>query len=265
MQDLRISIVQTDLVWEDTEKNLNNFDEKLSYLKDNTDLIVLPEMFNTGFSMNPKKCAETIDGKTLKWLKTKTKELNSIIVGSILISEEKKYFNRLILMRPDGSFEQYDKRHLFRLAEEYVLYTDGKKKIIADVHDWKICPLICYDLRFPVWSKNTYHETSGYEYDCLIYVANWPKSRSFAWESLLVARAIENQAYVIGVNRIGNDGNSVPHSGLSVVLDFKGKPICTLPENEEFVKTILISKKELDKFRNQFTVGMDWDLFDIKV
>jgi omega-amidase len=264
MQDLRISIVQSDLIWEDTDVNLYNFDRKLTSLKGDTDLIVLPEMFNTGFSMNPKKCAETINGKTINWLKAKAEELKSTIIGSILISENNKYFNRLIVMRPDGCFEQYDKRHLFRLAEENVFYTEGKKKIITNINGWKICPLICYDLRFPIWSKNTYNKTSGYEYDCLIFVANWPRQRRFAWESLLVARAIENQAYVIGVNRIGNDGNSVPHSGNSMVLDFKGKSLFTLPDNEEFITTISISKRDLKKFRNQFTVGLDWDQFEIK-
>ncbi len=264
MQDLKISIVQTNLVWEDIDQNLYNFDIKLSTLKEDTDLIVLPEMFNTGFSMNLGKCAETMNGKTIQWLKTKAKNLNCAIIGSILINEYKNYYNRLILMRADGSFEQYDKRHLFRLAEEQKLFTKGRKKIIININGWKICPLICYDLRFPVWSKNTYNKTSGYEYDCLIYVANWPRRRNFAWKSLLVARAIENQAYLIGVNRIGDDGNSISHSGDSRVLDYKGNIICDFSENEESIKTIVISKKELIEFRNQFTVGLDWDQFEIK-
>ncbi len=167
-------------------------------------------------------------------------------------------------MRPDGSFEQYDKRHLFRLSEEQIIYSSGKKKIIIDINGWKICPLVCYDLRFPVWSKNTFNKTSGYEYDCLVYVANWPMRRNYAWESLLIARAIENQAYVIGVNRIGNDGNSIPHSGNSMIIDFKGRPLYRMPENEEFVETTLLTKKELIEFRNQFTIGLDWDHFEIK-
>ena len=264
MQDLKISLIQSNLVWENTNENLKNFDVKLSPLKNNTDLIVLPEMFNTGFSMNPKKCAESINGQTMQWLKAKAKELNASIIGSILIGNNNNYYNRLIVMYADGIFEQYDKRHLFRLSEEHNLYTKGKKKIIADIKGWKICPLICYDLRFPVWSKNTYNEKNGYEYDCLIYIANWPHSRNFAWNSLLKARAIENQAYVIGVNRIGADGNSTPHSGCSMVIDYKGNPTFEFPENKEFVETISISKNNLRDFRNQFTIGLDWDNFEIK-
>jgi omega-amidase len=264
MQDLRITIVQADLVWENSVNNLSNFDRKLSELKEKTDLIVLPEMFSTGFSMNPQKCAEAMDGASMRWLSAKAKELKSVITGSLLITENKQYYNRLIMMYPDGSYRQYDKRHLFRLAGENEIYTAGNTKFVTEVNGWKICPLICYDLRFPVWSRNTYKKDSGYEYDCLVYVANWPARRSFVWKSLLVARAIENQAYVAGINRIGNDGNSIPHAGDSMVLDYKGKPICIIPENEESSKTIVLTKKELIEFRDQFTVGLDWDHFELK-
>jgi len=214
--------------------------------------------------MNPKKCAEPINGQTMQWLKAKAKELKASIMGSILVCDNNNYYNRLVLMQPDGIFEQYDKRHLFCLSDEQKLYTKGQKKTIVNVNGWKICPLICYDLRFPVWSKNSYNEKDGYKYDCLIYVANWPERRNYAWNSLLKARAIENQAYVIGINRIGADGNSTPHSGCSMVIDYKGIPKLEFPENKEFIETISISKEGLRDFRNQFTVGLDWDNFEIK-
>ncbi len=259
MNDLKVTIIQPGLHWENTGKNLEMFSKKIASITEATDLIILPEMFSTGFTMNAKACAEETNGKTVEWLRTKAKEKKCVITGSVIIHEEKKFYNRLIWMRPDGSFLFYDKRHLFRLAEEDQTYTSGHKKIITEINGWKICPLICYDLRFPVWSRRT---KEG-DYDLLIYVANWPDRRIHAWRQLLVARAIENQSYVAGVNRIGNDGNGIHHSGYSAMLDFKGEQLSTTKPDEESVETISLQKEPLLDFRKHFAFADDADEFRI--
>jgi len=264
MQDLKVTLVQSDLVWEDIPKNLDNFSRKLQILRGTTDLIVLPEMFSTGFAIQPEKVAETMDGQTLQWLKKTAADLNAVITGSIIVKENEKYYNRLVWMRPDGSFETYDKRHLFRLGGEHLKFSGGNKYLVMELKGWKIRPLICYDLRFPVWSKNVY-ANGQYKYDCLIYMANWPSRRNFAWKSLLVARAIENQAYLIGVNRIGNDNEGIPHSGDSVVLDFRGHALTRIPTDTEGIVTEELSYLQLTDFRTDFTVGLDWDRFSLEL
>ncbi len=262
MQDLKITVIQSDLIWEDVQANLAGFDNKLDKIKELTDLVVLPEMFNTGFSINPKKNGEKPDGRTFCWMQEKAALLKCVITGSVLINAGGKYFNRLFWVRSDGSFDFYDKRHLFRLGDEYKIFSAGQMRVVFDQFGWEIFPQICYDLRFPVWSKNRYIE-GEYEFDLMIYVANWPEIRSYAWKQLLVARAIENQAFVVGVNRVGKDGNQIPHSGDSIVLDFKGQTLASANPHEEEMLTTQISYSEMKAFRDQFTVGLDWDAFEV--
>ena len=262
MQDLTLTILQSNLVWEDAETNLTNFSKKLNQIDNPGDLVVLPEMFGTGFSINPEKIAEKPDGRTFNWMQEKAVELNCTVTGSVLINDGGKYFNRLFWVRPDGSFDYYDKRHLFRLGEEYKAFSAGQKRVIFELNGWKVFPQICYDLRFPVWSKNRYLDNK-YEFDLMIYVANWPEVRNYAWKQLLIARAIENQAYVIGVNRVGNDGKQIPHSGDSMILDCKGQILVQAKPHKEEIITTQISYSEMKNFRDQFTVGLDWDGFEI--
>ncbi|HBK70487.1 MAG TPA: amidohydrolase, partial [Flavobacteriaceae bacterium] len=206
---LKITIIQSELVWENSAQNRQVFLEKIKSISEVVDLIILPEMFTTGFTMNPEKVAETMDGETIHWLKYLAKEKNTAITGSLIIKEGNKYYNRLVFVHPTGEIKTYDKRHTFTLAGEDKIYTAGNKKLIVAYKGWKICPMICYDLRFPVWSRNTD------DYNLLIYVANWPKPRITAWSTLLKARAIENMSYVVGVNRIGADDNGHEYSGNS--------------------------------------------------
>ncbi len=209
---LKITIIQSELVWENSAQNRQVFLEKIKSISEVVDLIILPEMFTTGFTMNPEKVAETMDGETIHWLKYLAKEKNTAITGSLIIKEGNKYYNRLVFVHPTGEIKTYDKRHTFTLAGEDKIYTAGNKKLIVAYKGWKICPMICYDLRFPVWSRNTD------DYNLLIYVANWPKPRITAWSTLLKARAIENMSYVVGVNRIGADDNGHEYSGNSAAM-----------------------------------------------
>jgi len=259
MNDLKITIIQADLHWENKEKNLEQFSQKIASISEATDLIVLPEMFTTGFTMRPEAFAETMTGTTIAWMKTKAKEKNCVITGSFVCEENGTYFNRLVWMKADGTFSTYDKRHLFRMGDEDKHYGHGEKKSIVDLKGWKICPLICYDLRFPVWARNR-NENS---YDLLIYVANWPERRAHPWKSLLVARAIENQSYTIGVNRVGEDGNAIYHSGDSVALNFKGEAISKIESGKEIIETITLNYQELAEFRKTFPVMLDADDFEI--
>ncbi len=257
MQDLKVTIIQADLIWEQVEKNLAHFDTKLASLNKNTDLIILPEMFSTGFSMNARKLAEPVDGPTLHWLKEKAAEKEADITGSIIVNEDDAYYNRLYWVKPDGAVQTYDKAHLFRMARENDVYTAGRQKNIVDCKDWKICPLICYDVRFPVWSRNRNNE-----YDLVIYIANWPERRAEHWISLLKARAIENQAFVIGVNRVGKDGMGINYSGDSMIIDPPGTVLCHKRGNEA-VHTERLSASTLNNYRQKFPVWMDGDDFEI--
>ena len=254
--NLKIAIVQTTLIWEDSNANLAAFNAQLENIESDVDVIVLPEMFTTGFSMNTE-IAETIDGEAVQWMKEKSKALNAVVVGSLMMQENQHNFNRLIWMFPNGDFQQYDKRHLFRMMNEHKKFTAGDERIVVEYKGFKICPLICYDLRFPVWSRNTA------QFDCMIYVANWPSARRNAWSTLLLARAIENQCYVVGVNRVGKDGNGIPFSGDSVVIDPKGNPIVSCEENKKEILVAEIGKFSLDKFRASFPVADDADQFEL--
>jgi predicted amidohydrolase len=259
MEDLNITIIQTHLYWEDAESNLKHFDSKINNIIIPTDIIVLPEMFTTGFTMNPKQFAEEHGGKGLRWMIEKAKQKNCVLVGSISVKDKGQFYNRLYWVKPDGSFQFYDKRHLFKMGNEDQFYTAGPEKLIFDYKGWKICPLICYDLRFPVWSKNQKENS----YDVLIYVANWPEVRAYPWKQLLIARAIENQSYVVGLNRIGNDGNGVSHSGDSAVINPRGELMSTIQSHEDKAETLSLSYNYLEDFRSKFPVLLDGDEFEI--
>jgi predicted amidohydrolase len=257
MSLLKITTFQAYLFWENIEKNLQNLSLRLSWIREKTDLIVLPEMFTTGFSMNAPPLSEPMWGKTMTWMKSMAEKYACVITGSIIIKEGDSYFNRLIWMRPDGTFEKYDKRHLFGLGNEDSVYTAGTEKLSVELKGWRICPMICYDLRFPVWLRNT----EPY-YDMLLVVANWPERRSHHWRTLVTARAIENQAFVVAVNRVGHDGNEAYHSGDSMCIDPAGNTVYYKPGDEDLY-TFSISKKEVEKTRNALPFLKDSDRFNI--
>ncbi len=262
MQDIKVTLVQSFLFWEDLEKNLAQFDDLLERVEA-SDLIILPEMFTTGFAVEDRKNAENFKGKAFRWLTKTAAKKQAVITGSFFAIENGAFYNRLLWMYPDGNYAIYDKRHLFRLAGEDKIFTKGEKRNIVNCGNWKFLPLICYDLRFPVWSKNTYDPHNGHAYDCLIYIANWPARRIYAWDQLLIARAIENQAYVIGVNRTGDDGNGIPHNGHSTIIDPKGKVIFKDTSAKTLVHNEILSGDLLKQFREKFQVGRDWDFFEI--
>lgn len=259
MKDLTITIIQSNLFWEDVAMNLEHFDKKINSIIGPTDIIVLPEMFTTGFTMNPKQLAETHGGAGLQWMLKKSNLKQCVLIGSISVNHHGKFYNRLYWVNPDGTYKIYDKRHLFKMGNEDKHYTAGKEKLIVEYKGWKICPLICYDLRFPVWSRNDTQNS----YDVLIYTANWPEVRSYPWKQLLIARAIENQSYVVGLNRVGNDGNGYAHSGDSCVINPRGEILTTLPANEECIVTYNLSHNYLQEFRKLFPVLLDGDNFEI--
>lgn len=261
MQDLKVTLVQTPLYWEDKSANLAMLEEQLFNYEEETDLIVLPEMFNTGFSMSAEKLAEPMNLHTFKWMKQMAAQKKVVVTGSYIVKEDGKYFNRLIWMQPDGNYTSYDKRHLFRMADEHHHFNMGQESPIVELKGWKIKPLICYDLRFPVWSRNT-SKNDTMVYDLLLYVANWPAARVNAWDALLKARAIENLSYSLGVNRIGDDGNGVPFNGHSGAYNFKGETICFL-DQAEMIKTITLSYEDLKRGREKFPAYLDADDFNV--
>ena len=261
MQDLKIALVQTSLYWEDKEANRAQLEEKIFSISEQVDLIVLPEMFNTGFSMEAQKLAEPMKLHTFKWMQQMAAQKQAVITGSYIVNDGGDYFNRLIWMHPDGSYEQYDKRHLFRMAEEHQHFSMGKQDLIVELKGWKIKPLVCYDLRFPVWSRNTVKQEE-LAYDLLLYVANWPAARVSAWDALLKARAIENLSYSLGVNRVGEDGKGIPYNGHSAVYNFKGESLLDLGEEEQ-VKIISLSAEELKRGREKFPAHLDADNFSL--
>lgn len=256
---LLVTVIQSNLFWEDVDQNIKQLEEKINLISEPTDLIVLPEMFTTGFTMNPEKFAECYDGKGLAWMKRTAIEKRVAIVGSISVKENEHFYNRLYWVFPDGSYLFYNKRHLFSMGNEPQHYVSGEAKVIIEYKGWKILPLICYDLRFPVWSRNT----TKNHYDVLIYVANWPAVRAYPWKQLLIARSIENQCYVVGVNRVGEDGNKVKHTGDSLVINARGEILNSTISNEEKIETIKLSNVELEEFRKAFPVLNDADDFSI--
>lgn len=262
--NLLISLVQPDIIWEKPGDNLAMLSDMFSRIKQETDLIILPEMFTTGFTMRAREHAEKTGGQTMKWMADQAEKLSCVVTGSIIIDEGDNLYNRLIWMKPDRSFSSYDKRHLFRMAGEHLNYSQGNEKLITDLKGWRICPLICYDLRFPVWSRNRFY-SSHWDYDVLIYIANWPAARNDVWTSLLSARAIENQSYSIGVNRAGTDGNDIIYSGSSMIVSLTGNVISLNSKGEQEFKTLELDGVDLENERNRLQAGRDWDQFDIHV
>lgn len=254
--DLTLTLIQPDIVWEDAAANREAYSDLLQKVPAESQLIILPEMFSTGFTMHAEKVAEEMDGPTIRWMREEAARLDAVICGSIVVREEGNFYNRLIWMRGDGTFSQYDKRHLFSMAGEEQVYSAGKERLITSIGNWWICPQVCYDLRFPVWSRNVE------EYHLYINVANWPQRRNYPWKTLLAARAIENQAYAVGVNRIGNDGNGVYHSGDSSVIDPLGEVLHRVSD-EVAVKTVTLSWDHMQEARKKFPFLQDRDRFTI--
>ena len=264
MSQLLITLIQTHLHWENKEANLTMLAEKIKNIQQKTHVVLLPEMFSTGFSMKPEELGETMDGPTVQWMKQMVTGKKIILTGSLMIEEDGNYFNRLVWMLPNGQTGYYNKRHLFAYAEEDKHYTAGTQRFIAGVNGWKINLMVCYDLRFPVWARQQQGNEKDFEYDVLIYVANWPQKRSLAWKTLLQARAIENQCYVVGVNRVGEDGNGFQYCGDSMVIDPLGE-ILYHKGNEEDVFTIGLDKNHLEEVRSRFPFLGDADDFKIFV
>lgn len=259
MDKLKIALIQSDLVWENPVQNRLNFTKKIESVTQSVDIIILPEMFTTGFTMNAAEFAETMEGETVHWMKSIALKNNTAIVGSVIISEANHFFNRLLFVKPDGSIATYDKRHTFTLAGEDKVYQAGSKRLIVDYKGWKICPLVCYDLRFPVWARNTEN------YDLLLYVANWPKPRITAWDALLKARAIENMSYCLGVNRVGLDASNYEYSGSSAVYDVLGEKISNIPNGKEHIEILTLEKNHIKKYREKLQFLNDQDGFNLKV
>lgn len=281
---LKIACVQSDIIARNPEENFKHLDELFEKIQDDRDIIILPETFNTGFPAEAEIFAEEENGPTMTWLKQKAKEKNCIVCGSFLtnfrqqsVSEpvedttrhfdklsdrETRFLNTMVFMYPDGSYQAYDKRHTFSMGGEKDL-GNGQDLITLNIKDWKIRPFVCYDLRFPVWLRNNY-ENGEFEYDLAILIANWPMQKSFVWNTLLSARAIENQAYYIGVNRVGIDHNEIPYIGETKVVDGKGRTLAEIEGDKEGVLEFELDKEALNKFRGYFTVYKDWDKFDIK-
>ena len=253
---MKISIVQTDIIWENKQENLRLLREKLSPLRGTTEIVVLPEMFSTGFTMKSRELAEPVSGITVRILKELAADFQLALCGSFICSERSNYYNRAFFITPEGEEFYYDKRHLFRMGNEAEYFSSGNNKLIISYRGWNICLLVCYDLRFPVWSRNVNNE-----YDLLIYMASWPQARRLAWDTLLCARALENMCYVCGVNRIGVDGNKLIYNGGSVVFSAKGEVLASVPDGEEGIETVSLSLISLQQLRDKFPVWKDADAF----
>lgn len=265
MSDLSVAVIQSDLHWEGIDANLAMFEEKIWSIVNPVDVIVLPEMFNTGFSMEAARLAEVQGLKTHKWMLQMASQKQALVAGSYMVKEGTNYFNRFYAAFPDGTYKIYDKRHLFTLAKEEQYFTGGTERVILEYKGWKVCPMVCYDLRFPVWSKNRFDKATGaFEYDLLIYVASWPKPRIGAWDTLLKARAIENQAYAIGCNRVGKDGNGYEYVGHSAIYDYLGETMDYL-ETKEGILIQTLQREGLSQFRSKYAFLPDSDDFSINV
>jgi len=257
-ETLRVAVFQFDLAWENPEANRTKIDEWLQKANRKMDVVFLPEMFTTGFSMNVAELAEPMDGETITWMKAKCAEHQLALCGSLIIKENNQFFNRLVFVAPSGEIEYYDKRHLFTMANEESHFQKGMERLIVTYNGWRICPLICYDLRFPVWSRNRN------EYDILVYSANWPESRTEVWNTLLKARAIENQSYVVGANRVGVDGSKILYSGNSQLIDPKGSVLSAIADHHKGIVYAGFSYSELTEFRKKFPVLNDADQFVVR-
>jgi len=253
MQDLTVTLVQTQLAWEDIDANLELLTNRVDGIKAPTDLVILPEMFSTGFSMRVRALAEEMTGKAVAWMRAKAVEKNAVITGSVMVADGGRYFNRLVWARPQGEPVTYDKRHLFRYAGEEKVFTPGERRLTMEIKGWRIRPFICYDLRFPIWTRNL-----NLAYDLAVFVANWPARRAAHWRALLRARAIENQSFVAAVNRVGTDGNGFEYSGHSVLIDPAGRVLCE-EENTVCTRTLQLKHKTLADYRSRFPAWMDAD------
>jgi predicted amidohydrolase len=264
MSSLTFTIIQTGLHWEDRAANLQMLEEKINCIGEKTEVVILPEMFSTGFSMMPEQVAEGMDGEALTWMKRIAAEKKMILTGSLSTKENDRYYNRLVWMLPNGQMGLYDKKHLFAFANEHQHYTSGTKRLIASVKGWRINLMVCYDLRFPIWARHSQqpYDNPALEYDVLIYVANWPEKRSHMWRTLLQARAIENQCFCIGVNRVGNDGNGIYHSGDSMVVNPLGEVLYHKAHDED-IYTITLQKEDLETIREKMPFWKDADAFKI--
>lgn len=254
---LRVTLVQCELAWHDPDANRHRLARHFRGLAGHTDLIMLPEMFSTGFSMDATALAEDMDGPTVGWMREEAAAMGAAITGSLIIRDGGNHYNRLVWARPDGSLAHYDKRHLFRMAAEHEHFGAGRSRLIVELKGWRVCPMVCYDLRFPVWSR------SRGDYDLLLYVANWPARRAHAWSALLRARAIENLSYVAGVNRIGKDGNGATYAGDSVALDFLGQALSSEGGGDR-VETAVLDMESLRSYRTCFPAHLDADEFELK-
>ncbi|GAB3795775.1 amidohydrolase [Spirosoma humi] len=262
---MNVTFLQTTLYWHDPVANMAMLEERIFTLAEPTDLIVLPEMFTTGFTMDAQAVAEPMNLTTFRWMKQMAAQTGAVVTGSYVVKENGRFFNRLVWMQPDGQFDTYDKRHLFRMAGEDTIYTAGTRRIVKEWKGWRICPLVCYDLRFPVWSRHAAADDSkNFDYDLLLYVANWPSARRNAWNALLQARAIENLSYVVGVNRVGEDGNHHLYSGDSAVIDFKGD-VLFRQSDVELAHQHTLSLDELRAFRAKFPANLDADSFTLSL
>jgi len=264
MKDLRISLVQGDTRWHDPAGNRDYYGGLIAPLHGTTDLVLLPETFTSGFSNDAIAQAETMDGPTVAWLREQARALDAAIAGSVQVRDGDGVFNRLMFATPDGGLQHYDKRHLFRYAKEHERYAAGHERLTVEWKGWRICPLVCYDLRFPVFSRNRYdvERAGGMDYDLLLYVANWPSVRAYPWKTLLRARAIENLCFVAGLNRVGVDGNGHHYSGDSAVIDFLGRPLSECSD-EEVVTTTTLQAAELRAHRERFPAMLDGDAFTL--
>ncbi|MBN2611961.1 MAG: amidohydrolase [Bacteroidales bacterium] len=259
MDDLfKAALVQTNISWKNPKENLLHFQELIENCKNSPQLFVLPEMFTTGFLSDPAAFAEPMDGPAVTWMLLMAGKTGSYIAGSLIIRDDGKFFNRFVFASPDGRLQHYDKRHLFRIKNEEVHYQNGNQRKVIIIDNWRICPMICYDLRFPVWSR------SRNDYDVLVYTANWPQVRMNVWEVLLQARAIENLSYCIGVNRTGLDGNGIKYNGGSRAIDFMGEIVTELQPGFKGIEIVELSRQKLEQFRNDFPVHKDADKFRIE-
>ncbi|MDB4582548.1 amidohydrolase [Draconibacterium sp.] len=254
MQALKITIIQPDIIWENPQANIAKYSRWIEKIRE-TDVIILPEMFTTGFSMNPEKLKESMKGLSIEWMKKVAAEQDASVIGSLIIEEDNQVFNRALWVFPDGKIEKYDKRHLYTMGQEHLHYSPGKEKIIVEFKGWKFCPLICYDLRFPVWARNLE------DYDVVLFMANWPSPRHHVWKNLLISRAVENQSYCLGVNRTGTDGTGIKYLGDSACISPKG--LAEFMGEEENIQTFEISYSELQNFRKDFPLLDDRDNFKI--
>jgi predicted amidohydrolase len=254
---INLTLIQPDIVWEDIEANLESLSGLMKGIVGPCDIVLLPELFTTGFTMRSRQLAEPMEGRTMEWMSGKAAELKCSIAGSIIITEDGHYFNRLIWMEEGGRYQCCDKRHLFRMSGEQQHYSRGGDVLVVDFRGTRIMPLICYDLRFPVWSRNRHH------YDILVYIANWPAPRNEVWETLLKARAIENLAYVIGINRVGKDGMGIEYSGDTMAFDARGRKIASMGSGEAGLQNLRLSIGELHDFREKFPAWRDADPFSL--